>query len=226
MCDLQCRTRIGTRLNRGAVLGALALVVLIAVGCGSDSETSGSGSVQNPDRGAAKAADRDAVPTLALRSSVLSQAGGLARVPDRYRCRKNEIWLPLEWSKPPAGTYEITLVTEIHRPARAEVSASTLQTEWVVGGLPPTTRKLQVGRLPKGAFITGRQGGPPDCPSQLEESRVVYSLLALPPDGFHAGAGERIDSEMVEALSDGASARGQIAMLYGGEAGRPEAASK
>lgn len=161
----------------------------------------------------------EARKVLSVKSPALTADGlGEMKIPNRFQCRENAIWLPLRWSKIPGNTSEVVVVISVSRIKRKQGSVTTAhETEWVVGGLGPDQRMLKVGAVPKGAFMKGHEVGIPDCPSRLHESGMVFAVYALPRPGFHPTRTERISSATVALISESAVASGLTATLYGSQ---------
>jgi hypothetical protein len=153
---------------------------------------------------------------LSVRSPALPKGGsGLERIPRKYRCKEEAIWFPLEWSEVPSQSRDLAVVISVNRITRQRNAVtSALDTAWVIGGLDPGLRSLQVGNLPKGAFIKGHRGGP-DCPPKSRESGMIFAVYAIPSSGFHPTEVESINLATVKLLADSALASGWVAALYG-----------
>lgn len=158
---------------------------------------------------------RDIVP-LSVRSPALSKHS--SRVPlirGSYRCKRNSIWLPLEWSKIPTGTREVVVAIvfrKIIEKNHGEL-ASALVTQEIVANLPPRTRQLRAGTLPRGAFIKHHYAGG-YCPSLNEQSGVVFTVFAM-SDGHKLRKFEAIGTSTIDSLYRNALAVGSLAVFYG-----------
>lgn len=134
-------------------------------------------------------------------------------IPSRYRCKERSIWFPLEWGQVPRRTGEIVVVIGVQKITRkgGGVSTQTVN-EFLIGGLNPRMRKLQIGPIPKGAFIT--QYSSPGCPVRQQESGLSFAVYAM-PQGRHLQAYEAVGYSTLKALGQTALAKGSFGALYG-----------
>lgn len=185
-----------SRGRAGCVLAALIGVIWISA-CGGSSDKS----LPTDSRKA----------HLAVSSKALS--GGL-RIGGRFRCREDEVWLPLEWSRVPLRTAEVVVVIGLSPITRIEGTASaSLANEVVIAGVDPTERRLRTGRLPDGVYILSHEAGP-DCPLWSEETGVTFSVYAL-PSKHPISPSQSIKLSTIHGLSKEAIAAGMLPALYG-----------
>lgn len=183
-------------------MGAAGFIICLAfVACGEDS---------NPRLASPSRASR-----LSVDSSALSEGNGQGlEIPLRYRCKEDWIWFPLEWSVVPEGTKEILLAITVTKIARREGAiSSSLVTQWILGGLIPSTRSLRVGPLPSGAFITGHYKSAPNCPPRAKTSAITFTVYAM-PTAHELQSFEAIGLATVEALNASSLASGSLLTLY------------
>ena len=174
---------------RVAVLGALVLGAgcLSLAGCGTSARTATApATATGPATVTTPATIRVSSPAFAT--------GG--RIPVRYTCQGADISPPLRWTSVPSTTKELALLMiDLNAPGGTF-------THWVLAGIPPATRGMAAGRVPRGA-VAGRNGfgkigygGP--CPPAGKPHHYVIDLTALPKrlklsPGFASGvlAGQR-----------------------------------
>ena len=155
---------------RGAVSGALVLGAgwLGVAACGTSAPTST----------APATATGPATVTTPVTIRVSSPAfatGG--RIPVRFTCQGADISPPLRWTSVPSTTKELALLMiDLNAPGGTF-------THWVLAGIPPATRGMAAGRVPRGA-VAGRNGfgkigygGP--CPPAGKPHHYVIDLMAL-----------------------------------------------
>lgn len=109
-----------------------------------------------------------------LRSSAFTDGGV---IPERFGCEGDNVSPPLSWSDVDEDAEELALVM-----ADFEGPAGIFH-HWVVLGIDPDVRELEVDRLPEGAVVA--QGtsenatyiGP--CPPPGERHEVLFTLFQL-----------------------------------------------
>jgi hypothetical protein len=132
--------------------------------------------------------------SIVLTSSGLDRSG---QIEEGIECQPDSIWLPLRWSRAPAGAAELVLYISryrsetVKRPGSNQLSGvATLVSALLIGGIDPSSNELHVGALPDGAFTADIQGEvlcfPPD-----ESEEFLFQLFALPPS-------ERLDPSSLE----------------------------
>jgi len=180
------------------------LLSLPIVGCGGS--TSSERSVAASKRG-----------KLIVRSPAVAP---LHTVPSHYGCRKNAVWLPLEWSQVPAGTKELVLVTSL---SRFKTSGGTSKTSdggpkaklagvSALAGLGPDLRQLRVGQKPVGSYRKAHLS--PLCPSRSTVSGMVFVVYAM-PFRQHLRRIPELELSDLEGLQAEAVASGSLRVLYG-----------
>jgi Raf kinase inhibitor-like YbhB/YbcL family protein len=154
-------------------LVALSGLVAALAGCGEDRSA--------PERPQGEAADA----RFSLSSPAFASGGA---IPARFTCAGQRSAPPLSWSRPPAGTRELVLVTDdLDAPRGTFV-------HWIVLGLSPTSRGLPAGAKPatlrSGRASSGRVGYEPPCPPRGDRAhRYAFTLYALrAPLGAEFGA--------------------------------------
>jgi phosphatidylethanolamine-binding protein (PEBP) family uncharacterized protein len=189
------------RTDRGGLLLWCGLTAaLLLTGCGQSTSSYKPPRVENGGEG------------LSLLSPVLID--GL-RVPERYKCKRYAIWLPIEWSNVPKGSAELILAVTFNKIVHKKNGAveSTLVSQAIVAGLSPDLRRLNVGPPPDGSFIKHHYAGG-YCPPQNRESGLLFSLYAMPP-GHRPKRFEAIGLSTIKALEKGAVASGSLPAFYG-----------
>ncbi len=167
----------------------LLTAVLAMTGCG---------------RGHSPEVDTDAPTTVTVSSPSFVEGGEL---PARFTCDGEEISPPLEWSDGPAEAWAL-VVDDPDAPGGSYV-------HWVVLDLPAATTSLGSGKAPAGAVQAVNSSGDPSyagpCPPSGEHRYrfTVYALAA--PTGLAEGASL---GSALDAIGDGATARGTITAVY------------
>jgi Raf kinase inhibitor-like YbhB/YbcL family protein len=170
--------------------------VLATAGCGGDGE--------KPDQPLPAAPD-----TLQLTSAAIPQAGV---VPKRFTCDGEDVSPPLRWARVPSSARELALVME-DRDADRFV-------HWTLLRIPPGTKGIAAGRMPRGAVETensfGKRGYGGPCPPEGDSPhRYVFALYALkrPLDL----GGDASPDQVREAIAKATLARGTLSARYGRE---------
>lgn len=137
-----------------------------------------------------------------LQSPAFREGGA---IPARFTCDGEELSPPLRWSGVPPRTRELALVVE-------DPDADRF-VHWTVLGIPASTSRLPVGRVPKGASETensfGKDGWGGPCPPEGDDAhRYVFALYAT--DAPLALGEDASPDEVRDALSDHAIARGTL----------------
>lgn len=190
--------------NRWLSSAGVSILVLLLSG-------SGAGCGGTPRTGNSNG--RMAKPTIRVESPVLKPGN---RISSADSCRPGRIWVPLEWGPMPPGVAEIAVSISFNEIVRKSGGAveSTLASEMVVGGLAPSVRRLDVGHLPTGAFITDHTAGG-YCPPPGQESGVVFAVYGL-PGGHRLHKFEAIGLPTIEGLTRSAIAWGSLPAVYRG----------
>lgn len=138
-------------------------------------------------------------------------------IPARYRCSGSRSWLPLRWSAVPAGTREIVVAVTWNRVTQFEGAFDAeLSDLWILSELDPGLRRLEVGPLPAGATLKAMDRL--RCPSRDRESRVQFTVYAVPSGNAEVGE-ELVTRGMLAGLEEVALAKGVFAGSYGRAAG-------
>jgi phosphatidylethanolamine-binding protein (PEBP) family uncharacterized protein len=148
-----------TRRTLAAIAGA-ALAVLLA-GCGS-------ATTANPK-----------IASLTFTSPAIK---GTA-IPALYTCDGKNIWPSFEWSAVPAGTRELVLLAVGLKPS-SESGSYNVSVEWALAGINPALRRLEAGRLPRGAYVGTNSAGKRTysiCPERGVSENYQFQLYAVPP---------------------------------------------
>jgi Raf kinase inhibitor-like YbhB/YbcL family protein len=140
--------------------------------------------------------------SIELQSPAFREGGA---IPARFTCDGKELSPPLRWSGVPPRTRELALVVE-------DPDADRF-VHWTVLGIPASTSRLPVGRVPKGASETdnssGNHGWAGPCPPEGDDPhRYVFALYAT--DAPLALGEDASADEVRGALSDHAIARGTL----------------
>jgi Raf kinase inhibitor-like YbhB/YbcL family protein len=136
------------------------------------------------------------------------RAGG--RIPKRFTCDGKGVSPPLRWSGVPGGARQLALLVEDSDAGRF--------VHWSLLGIPPRTKALPEGQVPRGAVQTEngfgdrRWGGP--CPPEGKgPHRYVFALYAL---DRRLGLGSDASADEVRsAIGEAAAARGTLSATYG-----------
>ncbi len=130
-----------------------------------------------------------------------------ADIPTEYTCDGEEESPPLRWSKVPDGTRSIAILVDDPDAPQGNF------THWVITGLPPTTRHIDAGALPKGAIEgtngAGKTGWVGPCPPKGKH-HYVFRVFAL--DTALSKVLDR--TELKEAIDGHILASGKLVGLY------------
>jgi len=173
--------------------------------------------LQGCGEGTGRSADarEDKQAALQVSSSALDGGRGWERIPIKYVCKEESVWFPLEWSPVPEGAAEIAIAIILRELRRTDKGLeSRVQTEWVLGGLHPSTRFVIPGRLPANAFLKGHNVNFDDCPSRSRDWGVVFQVHALSPENqLHER--EAVGAVTIQGLEEVALASGSLSVIYG-----------
>lgn len=144
-------------------------------------------------------------------------------IPHRFRCG-HAVWMPLHWAKVPERARELAIAILWSRVERiGQETEASVSEVWIIGGLDPHQRKLAVGPLSHGAFLSKEHNGSYSCPSSSgEEYRVEFRVYAVPtakflrPADLFASSPRGKGLETLKRLEERAIARGLLAGTYRG----------
>jgi phosphatidylethanolamine-binding protein (PEBP) family uncharacterized protein len=120
------------------------------------------------------------VTDIYLASPAITQRAGVSAntIAREYTCHGANHSPPLRWHGIPSNTRELALFVMSVDPV-----AGKLFFDWAVGGLSPSIKELEAGKLPAGA-VAGRNGygntSYSICPSGGKQESYVFVLYALP----------------------------------------------
>ena len=171
------RMKSCVKTNEFSAFILLALLIGLLCGCGnSDSSDGTEGSVQQRRSGSFSVTgpmpggDRHSPP----------------RIPSQYECNDSQIWLPLSLENVPSEAVELVMATlwsDVEKTG-TEVNVRLYET-WMVGGLEPQLRRLDVGELPNGAFVRSEHHSTNPCALyEIGEYRLSFRIYALPEKCF------------------------------------------
>ncbi len=171
------------RAHVGVVLALAATFVAGCGGSGSDSSSRSASASTAPQQSASTSAvtstaaqkppENIPVANITVKSPVPSKP-----VPARYTCDGANVPLPLEWTRPPAGTAEVDVFIVSALPIKGKFVVV-----WAVAGLPPNTRKLSSSHLPSGAIVGRNSFGQTKyslCPPKGPEAHYAVLVYAVP----------------------------------------------
>ncbi|MCA1824312.1 MAG: YbhB/YbcL family Raf kinase inhibitor-like protein [Mycobacteriales bacterium] len=173
--------------SRRSTTVALACVVGVAALAGSCSRGSRGPAISAPS-------------TIRLTSGVLVDG----HLPVQYSCRGDKSPWPLEVTGVPGDARELAVVVEDPDAPRGTF------THWVVYGVAPTVRHVDIGTVPAGA-TTGKEYVAP-CPPGDDSHHYEVSVYALrEPSGLPAGRGP---ADVREAIRGITVAQGRLVALF------------
>jgi phosphatidylethanolamine-binding protein (PEBP) family uncharacterized protein len=199
------RLHVEERVRRGRAILLLMVLSQALLACGTSGSpgTASEASVTLPSN------------ELQVSSEALPEGKGPHEIPFEFECKEKSIWLPLEWSAVPSNTQEIAVVITVTQLAESSKGVeSSLDTQWIIGGLMPSINALFVGPPPTNAFITGHNVQTPNCPPRGRRSGVSFNVFAL-PEGEPLRSFEEIALVTVEDIAERAIASGSLLTFYG-----------
>jgi hypothetical protein len=194
MGKIRFMLRVGWKLT---ISGLGIIVTLLVAGCSS----SGNGN----------SADEQAKPRIVVSSPAVQQRG---RVPERFHCREDEVWLPLKWTRVPVGTVELILVSSISRfEEQLGRPKAHLQSVNLLGGLSSRLRQLKPGADPDRSY---RKTHFTDlCPSRSKITGMVFVIYAMGQQQYRLRQIQELELTDLEGLEASALASGSLRVLYG-----------